>query len=113
MAHSIQDYLKKINSHIRLEYVVSLTVLLVFLVPLTFILYTKRENTHPETLFIKRKAEVVEDSSLAQPFGSKNGTTYTYSWCSGSGRILEKNKIFFLSKEDAEKRGRTLAKTCI
>jgi hypothetical protein len=113
MAHSIQDYFKKINSQVRLEYIVSLVVLLVFLIPLTFILHTKREISHPEAVFIKRQVEVIDDVSLAKPFGSKNGTTYTYSWCLGSGRILEKNKIFFLSQEDAEKRGRTLAKTCM
>jgi hypothetical protein len=102
-----------VKTQIRLEYIVSLIVLLVFLIPLTFILHAKREISHPEAVFIKRQVGATEDVSLAKPFGSKNGTTYTYSWCSGSGRILDKNKIFFLSQEDAEKRGRTLAKTCM
>lgn len=43
---------------------------------------------------------------------SRNGTTYYYSWCSGAKRIKDENKIWFLTKEDAEKAGLKLAGNC-
>ncbi len=49
---------------------------------------------------------------LTHPFGSKKGTTYTFSWCAGSSRISQKNKIFFASEEEAKGFGRRLSKLC-
>lgn len=43
---------------------------------------------------------------------SRNGTTYYYPWCSGAKRIKEENKIWFLTKEDAEKAGLKQAGNC-
>lgn len=43
---------------------------------------------------------------------SKNSTVYHFPWCSGAKRIAEKNKIWFDSKEDAEKAGYRPAKNC-
>jgi len=44
--------------------------------------------------------------------GSKNGKTYHLPWCSGATRILEKNKVWFSSKEDATNRGYSPASNC-
>ena len=44
--------------------------------------------------------------------GSKNGTIYHLSSCSGASRIKEENKIWFSSKEEAEGLGYTPAKNC-
>lgn len=56
------------------------------------------------------------DSSInkvdSRPFGSIHGKTYTYSWCSGSGNIKLANKVYFMSSDDAEAKGRTLSKLC-
>jgi len=43
---------------------------------------------------------------------SKNGTKYHYPWCSGAQRINEENKIWFDTKEEAEKAGYTPAANC-
>jgi hypothetical protein len=48
----------------------------------------------------------------SKPFGSKHGKTFTFSWCSGSDRILIKNKIYFSSSEEALASGRSLSKLC-
>lgn len=43
---------------------------------------------------------------------SKNGTKYHYPWCSGAQRIKEENKVWFSTKEEAEKAGYTPAANC-
>ena len=47
-----------------------------------------------------------------QLVGSKNGTKYYYSWCSGVQKISQSNLIYFTSKTDAETRGYTPSATC-
>lgn len=44
--------------------------------------------------------------------GSKNGTKYHFPWCSGAQRMKESNKVWFDSKEEAEKAGYTPASNC-
>lgn len=43
---------------------------------------------------------------------SKNGTKYYLPWCGGVDRILEANKVWFATKEEAETRGLTPAANC-
>ncbi len=43
---------------------------------------------------------------------SKNGTKYYLPWCGGAQKISEKNKIVFVSKEEAEKAGYQPAANC-
>ena len=43
---------------------------------------------------------------------SKNGTKYYFVWCASSDKIKQENKIYFASKEEAEKRGYEPAKNC-
>jgi hypothetical protein len=47
-----------------------------------------------------------------QYVGSKNGTVYHLPWCSGAKRISEANKVWFTSKEEAEKAGYRPAANC-
>ncbi len=44
--------------------------------------------------------------------GSKNGTKYHLPWCAGAQQIKEENKVWFGSKEEAEKAGYTPAANC-
>jgi hypothetical protein len=44
--------------------------------------------------------------------GSKNGSVYHLPWCSGAQRIKEENKVWFNSKEEAEKAGYRAATNC-
>lgn len=43
---------------------------------------------------------------------SKNGSKYHYPWCSGAKRMKEENKIWFATKEEAEKAGYAPAANC-
>ena len=43
---------------------------------------------------------------------SKSGSAYHFPWCSGAQRIKEENKIYFSSKEEAEKAGYHPAGNC-
>ncbi len=43
---------------------------------------------------------------------SKNGTKYHLPWCTGAKRIKDENKVWFKTKEDAEKAGLTPASNC-
>ncbi len=43
---------------------------------------------------------------------SKSGTKYHLPWCAGAKQIKEENKIWFVSKEEAEKAGYTPAANC-
>ena len=43
---------------------------------------------------------------------SKNGSAYHFPWCSGAQRIKEANKIYFSSREEAEKAGYRPAANC-
>jgi hypothetical protein len=43
---------------------------------------------------------------------SRTGNVYHLPWCSGAKRILEKNKIWFKSPQEARKAGLTPAANC-
>ncbi|MEK9166305.1 MAG: Ada metal-binding domain-containing protein [Patescibacteria group bacterium] len=43
---------------------------------------------------------------------SKNSSVYHFPWCSGAQRIKETNKIYFSSREEAEKAGYRPAANC-
>lgn len=43
---------------------------------------------------------------------SKNGTKYHLPWCPGAKQIKEENKLFFATKDEAEKSGYTPAANC-
>jgi hypothetical protein len=50
--------------------------------------------------------------SLGMYVASKKGTAYHLPWCSGAKRIAEENKVWFDSKEDAERAGYRPASNC-
>jgi len=43
---------------------------------------------------------------------SKSGTRYYYVWCSGASRIALKNRVYFATVSEAEKKGYTKASGC-
>lgn len=45
-------------------------------------------------------------------FGSKNGTKYYWTSCSGASRIKEENKVFWNSEEEARGAGHEKSSTC-
>ncbi len=58
----------------------------------------------------KEKASIV--SIQGKYVASKNGTAYHYPWCPGALKIKEVNKVWFNTKEEAEKAGYKPAGNC-
>jgi len=57
----------------------------------------------------------MEDTAIPAQGGyvaSKNSDKYHLPWCSGAQRISEANKVWFSTKEEAEKAGYTPAGNC-
>lgn len=114
---SIQDYCKKINRRITVIQIVSLSVTLLVLIGLLLFLKVERKRTIAEVVYTESETGQNEETNALpsqnpRPFGSKNGKTYTFSWCQGSTRISPKNKIYFSSAVVAQQQGRTLSKLC-
>jgi len=118
--HSIQDYCKKINSWLTGADILSLFVTAVFLSICVGYVTVKQQARKSEVVYTVGARTNESSLSFAtnvssadtRPFGSKNGKTYTYSWCSGSKNIALKNKIYFASESAASATGRTLSKLC-
>ncbi len=113
MFHSIQDFLKIINSRLTGLDIVSILVTVVFLSCFAIYLHEKREGLNiPVSYISKTSGEVMGYSTDSRPFASVNGKTYTFSWCGGSSNISAKNKVYFESEVAAQNSGRTLSKLC-
>ena len=111
MGGSIPEYFKKINSLLSFSDLLSLTI--TALIALLLMLYSNHSGIKNGKELVYRagdtKLAILPKSGI---FGSRNGKTYTYSWCSGSRNIKEANKIYFRSEQDAIASGRTLSKLC-
>jgi hypothetical protein len=70
---------------------------------------TSPSNTLDQT---PTSLETGEGNTEGVYVGSKNGTKYHLPWCSGAKRIKEENKVWFLTKEEAEAAGYTPAANC-
>lgn len=57
-------------------------------------------------------SEFLIHNSSGKYVASKNGTAYHYPWCPGAMKIKEENKIWFNSKDKAEKAGYKPAGNC-
>lgn len=57
-------------------------------------------------------ASLLEATKKGEYVASKNGTAYHFPWCPGAKQIKEENKIFFNTKEEAEKAGYKPAGNC-
>lgn len=66
----------------------------------------------PELTQAEKQAASVINTNGAQLVGSKNGTKYYYSWCTGVSKISSSNLIQFTDKTEAESRGYTPSATC-
>lgn len=55
---------------------------------------------------------MVPDSARGAYVASRNGSSYHLPWCPGAKQIKEENKIWFQTKEEAEKAGYQPAGNC-
>ncbi len=114
MKSSIQEYCKKINRELTFVSILSLFLTVVTLFALTGYLYFLQGKNRSAVMYKETDVAMREVASLdgSRPFGSNKGTTYTFSWCQGANRILDKNKVYFSSEEEAKISGRRLSKLC-
>ena len=86
---------------------------MVLLGAFAFYLHMETENARIPILYSQNTTTTkVSIHSDERPFASKNGKTYTYSWCQNSSVILAKNRIYFKNEQAAQASGRTLSKLC-
>ena len=71
---------------------------------------TLEEHTYPAT--IDTDGVGTTEQEVRQVIASKNGTKYYFPECSGTSRIAEKNKVYFVSASAALAKGYTLAANC-
>ncbi len=67
------------------------------------------QSTTPTTTSV---SPVGAEDSEKRYVASKSGTKYHLPWCGSAKQIKEENKIWFSSKEEAEKAGYTPASNC-
>ena len=120
MGSSIQEYCKKINSAITINDIVSLFLTCLFLSGLTVVIHHRQSLSVKEVIYQEATDKSTDtdvtpigtDISDTRPFGSIHGKTYTFSWCQGSKRILQKNRVYFVSATEADQSHRTLSLLC-
>lgn len=122
--HSIQDFLKKINSCLyglvspKEVYTFSLFCLSFLIFSLSFSYVTKNER-HVFVFQKEERAATLEgelsrgEISKSVYFGSKNSKVYYYSWCKAGQRVKEKNRVYFQTEKEVKDGGRTLSKLCV
>ncbi|OGZ32572.1 MAG: hypothetical protein A3H02_00320 [Candidatus Niyogibacteria bacterium RIFCSPLOWO2_12_FULL_41_13] len=73
----------------------------------------KSQSADSKAQIANSKSQITENKEQNRILvGSKNSNLYHYTWCSGAKRIKEENKIYFSSKEEAEKAGYKPAGNC-
>lgn len=73
---------------------------------------TKTKEVEKSDTQQQEEQEPPADKAQQKFVASKNSDVYHYPWCPGAQRIKEENKIYFSSKEEAEKAGYRPAKNC-
>ena len=77
--------------------------------------YTQTNAENKQTgagVILRESASGPRESALGKYIASKNGMAYHFPWCPGAQRIKEENKVWFQSKEEAEKAGYKPAGNC-
>lgn len=133
----LSDYIKKVNlllTERRTDVFVAWLIILVSIASFGLgrlsALWPKKtpltvENSRLSELGELSKSSTVTDRNLNQLnslnsldqlkgkyVASKNGKSYHLPWCSGASLIKEENKVWFETKEAAEKAGYTPAGNC-
>lgn len=122
----VSQYLEKVKSWVKENDSDLYVALLIFLVGLASfglgrlsVYWPQKEPiTITESPLLQETNRGVASPSASPLLGkgryvaSKSGKYYHYPWCPGAQRIKEENKIWFATKEEAEKRGYRPAANC-
>ena len=112
MGFSIQDYLRKINSRLSFLDIASFAVTTLVLVIFALYLFIQKERQDIPVSYISDSSSSLSQIDTSRPFASRQGKTYTFSWCQGASMIREKNKIYYASEDEAKASGKVLSKFC-
>ena len=112
MTFSIQQEIIKINRRLSEADVVSLAITSFIILVFALFLVNRAETQATKVAYEEGNTAETFQNIDTRPFASKNGPTYTYSWCQGSDKIKQENIIYFSSAEAAEQSGRMLSKLC-
>ena len=80
--------------------------------PIVFEPQMQYSNTYQAVSDEDLTTETFQNNTSGSLVASKNGAKYHFPWCSGAQRMKESNKVWFDSKEEAEKAGYTPASNC-
>jgi len=109
MAESINEKLHKIK-FLRNDFL----IFFIFVLAL-FIAFALGYLSHSSKTPIKLYSIALKDVKMTRldfVIASKKGTKYYFLWCPGVDKIKKSNLIGFKNKEEAEKAGYSLSKTC-
>lgn len=129
---SIHDILAKIKGRAGIDHITLINIIVIVLVgicsfglgrlslgntqidePITITgSLDKNSNQKIKTPDIDNNIKSINTLSKGQYVASKNGKLYYSIGCSGVNRIKEENKIWFETKDEAEKYGLTMSSTC-
>jgi len=136
---NLSDKLKEVNSSISLRvknkikpieseiFIIAIIIFSAFIIfgliklyeirkektPITIDSSASLDFTRDKPLGVKNSTDGAANSQGEKLFvASKNGAKYYYPWCSGVSRIKEENKVWFATKEQAQKAGFTPAANC-
>ena len=112
MLHSIQEYLKIINSRLTKLNCMSLLVTTICLALFTLYLYLDKNAENTAVSYVQNESKFNTNTSDSRPFASISGQTYTFSWCKGANNIILKNRLYFANEQEAKNSGRFLSKLC-
>ncbi len=120
LARKFKDFLT--NTDVVLILIILSTAILSFLLGRASVMQKESSiqnftESNPKYQVIESKPSVLTSTSTAnhentQYVASKSGTKYHLPWCAGAKQIKEENKIFFNSKDEAERAGYTPAGNC-
>jgi len=77
-----------------------------------FLISNSPKNTKTQVYDAKKTSTALLGQETGKFVAAINGGRYYSPWCSGAQRIKEENKVWFKTKEDAERAGYTPAKNC-
>jgi hypothetical protein len=75
-------------------------------------LSSQAESKSPVVVEMHEQAASASVSVEGRYVASQNGSKYHFPWCPSAQRISEQNKVWFDSKEEAERAGYTPASNC-
>ncbi len=111
---NIQEIALKIKGFVLGDWGIILVVILVGFASFGLGRLSALEEYKPQVeIRYENEASAASGISMEGKYiASKNGSVYHFPWCSGADRILEKNKVWFTTEQEAKLAGYKPAGNC-